>query len=829
MCFLIIAFYYLGKSAMDVKTCFILSSLLASIICDVQRVPIPKSLRRCLRTSDQSFPMTDEQISTSCLLQFLWSNRQLCDKVSKQTFDWLSSLVEKSQQRPSSTPLHASGNSMTRSEPQTTFMSHPPAIQPQSSATTSQKQLSTTTSQAQTTGSQLRQRKEYRMLTDQERDDYHKAINDLKKDTSVRPNKYDALAEYHQNTGRTAHGGVAFVGWHRYYLVMYELALQEKNPNVMLPYWDSTLDSAMENPADTVIFTEKFIGKAHETVSVPFGGWIRKINRSVKNGKSSLLITKSILISLLSDNISYTNFLTRLEDIHKGVHGWVGGDMNNLDLAPFDPIFYMHHAFIDCIWELYRDREKQKGKNPEIYPDDVLHTLDHQSSSLMANLPPFNNVNLTNADGYKDFWTETYYTCAPQPSCSFQAPKCGSKWLKCDIFRERCVSEGSEAALPSFTPEDVFEVHNRRSPTSRRKPLPPRSFTSGFPSSSRGQPGFPGLRSFAPGFPSSSRGQPVSAGLSGRKITAEEFFSALKTLKKQPITIANTPRIRFRPGTPGNQRRQGQHGFKGRPGLKGTRHVVTGGRSGSPSNINTQRLPQIMPSIDELKIPRFQKACGGNPVQNSFRLDCKVGKQLWVFVPVKVVNLRHGDIIYASYPVDLEGRKLNNTDVFSDGQPLEFTSNLQANARSKRKSCSYDKSGLFKVRVSSYGLNYYGIYEDTVFLDNKRTVSTEISYIGIKNPEQKATRIFITAVDECGIACQPMILIPGRQKRRFFRYRNTQGAIRITANGPRYYSNTYRGAESLVWRTAKFSVPQQDENQIPIVFVCDYRNKNPWS
>ncbi|CAC5417272.1 unnamed protein product [Mytilus coruscus] len=476
----------------------------------------------------------------------------------------------------------------------------------------------------------------------------------------------------------------------------YELALQEKNPNVMLPYWDSTLDSALETHSiDTVIFTEKFLGKAQGTVSVPFGGWVRQINREVKS---------------------------------------------------------------DCV----------------------------------------------------------------------QAPNCGSKWLDCNIFTATCVSKRSEAALPSFTSEDVFEVHNRRSATSptnngllRKIPLP-KNFASGFPSSSRGQPGSAGLKSFASGFPSSSRGQPKPADLSGRKITAEEFFSALKTLKKQSITIASTPSIRIRSGTPGNKGHQGQPGLNGRPGPNGAHQDMTGrtpGRPGPPSNINTQHFPQRMPSIDGLKIPEFQKVCGGNPIQNSFRLDCKVGKKLWVFVPVKVVNLRHGDIIYASYPVNMGGRKLNNTDVFSDGQPLEFTSNLQANARSKRKSCSYDKSGLFKVRVSSYGLNYYGIYEDTVFLDNKRTVSTEISYIGIKNPEQKATRFFITAVDECGIACQPMILIPGRQKRRFFRYRKTQGAIRITANGPRYYSNTYRGAESLVWRTAKFSVPQQDENQIPIVFV----------
>lgn len=37
---------------------------------------------------------------------------------------------------------------------------------------------------------------------------------------SVLPNKYDALAIYHRDTQNSAHGGVAFAGWHRFYLVL---------------------------------------------------------------------------------------------------------------------------------------------------------------------------------------------------------------------------------------------------------------------------------------------------------------------------------------------------------------------------------------------------------------------------------------------------------------------------------------------------------------------------------------------------------------------------------------------------------------------------------
>lgn len=59
---------------------------------------------------------------------------------------------------------------------------------------------------------------------------------------------------------------------------------------------------------------------------------------------------------------------------HNLAHGYIGGDMNNLQRAPNDPIFWLHHANIDRCWTLWRRR------NPdEIYPqawrDELLSGL----------------------------------------------------------------------------------------------------------------------------------------------------------------------------------------------------------------------------------------------------------------------------------------------------------------------------------------------------------------------------------------------------------------------------------------------------------------------
>lgn len=49
------------------------------------------------------------------------------------------------------------------------------------------------------------------------------------------------------------------------------------DPAVILPYWDSTLESNLPNPADSAIFTSQFMGAADDenhVVTGPFNGWI---------------------------------------------------------------------------------------------------------------------------------------------------------------------------------------------------------------------------------------------------------------------------------------------------------------------------------------------------------------------------------------------------------------------------------------------------------------------------------------------------------------------------------------------------------------------------
>lgn len=58
-----------------------------------------------------------------------------------------------------------------------------------------------------------------------------------------------------------------------------------------------------------------------------------------------------------------------LERHHNGPHVWVGGHLSALNSATWDPVFFMHHAYVDAVWARFRQLQIQSGINPETnYP-----------------------------------------------------------------------------------------------------------------------------------------------------------------------------------------------------------------------------------------------------------------------------------------------------------------------------------------------------------------------------------------------------------------------------------------------------------------------------
>jgi hypothetical protein len=139
------------------------------------------------------------------------------------------------------------------------------------------------------------------------------------------------------------HDGRNFLTWHREYLAKLENALIAMNPLVTIPYWDWVNDRAIPTQL---------------TSATDLAEW--GITRGTFN--SAFLPSASVINSVMT-SADFTSFSTALESPHNWVHNAVGGTMGS-STSPADPLFWLHHAFIDKLWADWQVAHPPPGGNP---------------------------------------------------------------------------------------------------------------------------------------------------------------------------------------------------------------------------------------------------------------------------------------------------------------------------------------------------------------------------------------------------------------------------------------------------------------------------------
>ncbi|CAJ0941064.1 unnamed protein product, partial [Mesorhabditis belari] len=293
---------------------------------------------------------------------------------------------------------------------------------------------------------QMAYRKEYRMMTDDERNRWHNALNVLK-----RNGEYDRLSAQHLSvgTGSGAHSGPGFLPWHREYLKRFEIALRLVDPAVAVPYWDSVMDWYLPDARDSILFSNMFAGESDywgNVIQGPFAYWRTLEGRSTINrqlARKGRLFDEQQINNIVAQNAieftlaftapqwgcPYGNNYGAIEYTHSNIHLWIGGDMEPPSTSANEPIFFMHHSFVDYLWELWRQLKQPRWIREQSYAPDhwSCSNVQHFRNAIMRPFPY-----LVNADGLANGYTDQMYRYAPRATCSFQNPSCGSPYLFCD-------------------------------------------------------------------------------------------------------------------------------------------------------------------------------------------------------------------------------------------------------------------------------------------------------------------------------------------------------------------------------------------------------------
>lgn len=171
------------------------------------------------------------------------------------------------------------------------------------------------------------------------------------------------IMQGHSTEAGFMHGGATFGPGHENYLRRYEQALQRIDATRFLPFFAEQLDST-NSASQWSFWDSSSIGGPgsfptaygiYNTTHAPFpvtSPWASAYRSPSFNSNSAPSFSD---ISSLLSIPTFSIFNQQLEGwvhvyLHISVSGWVG----SIPLAAFDPIFWMHHAFIDrifCLWK----------------------------------------------------------------------------------------------------------------------------------------------------------------------------------------------------------------------------------------------------------------------------------------------------------------------------------------------------------------------------------------------------------------------------------------------------------------------------------------------
>jgi len=195
----------------------------------------------------------------------------------------------------------------------------------------------------------------------------------------VEDGTYRRLIGHHMDMSHNMHGSMGtvglyrFLGWHRRYLVEFERELQRADAALRpgatdplaVPYWrwQDVFPAWLAGFLPARDPRTGAVPPPRRATPPPFA----------TAADLDLIVNQSAIQNPgLPGQNDYTKFTWGLEGwgrrpdrtplpAHNHGHAWVGGIMNNTSTSPTDPVFWLHHAEVDRLWQAWRQAHPAPG------------------------------------------------------------------------------------------------------------------------------------------------------------------------------------------------------------------------------------------------------------------------------------------------------------------------------------------------------------------------------------------------------------------------------------------------------------------------------------
>lgn len=230
-------------------------------------------------------------------------------------------------------------------------------------------------------------------------------------------------------------------------------------PGLVMPYWDVSLDSHLEDIRESLIWSYDFLGSSEGPVNEgPFSDWYTPygpLHRQIGNYGSfpSKQTIENIFKRQHLGDILYPNAEPEdnLEYLMTSALNAIGGQAASFHSAAVDPAYFLISGYFDFIWSIFQENQMKKGIRPDDDYPSFYGDLRYAPTSPLRIAPITIQEALNPKYGYQRFQYNQSSDCSTG---------CNSPHLMCE--NQRCVprhrSPGCSNPLPAQSFQNTFCV-----------------------------------------------------------------------------------------------------------------------------------------------------------------------------------------------------------------------------------------------------------------------------------------------------------------------------------------------------------------------------------